>query len=71
MIEQYFLFGMEAIIAYYYGTIEETKEVIEDMRGAITVHRLGESAAQLLEDFRGWDNFTQITKKEYEQLKNK
>lgn len=69
MRDQYFLFGKEAVIAYYYGTIEDTKEVIEDMRGAVTLHRVGESAAQLLEEFKGWGDFAQITEKVYKQLK--
>jgi hypothetical protein len=69
MKTHYLLFGSEPIEMMENGCdIEAVKKCIEDCGGSLHTYTDPIHPARLLQDFQGWNDYSFITKAEYEFL---
>jgi hypothetical protein len=69
-MKTYVLFGEDAVREYEFGGIERLKEFISG-GGMYELHEFNgtESVIEVLDIGSGWNDFTELTKSEYEKLK--
>jgi hypothetical protein len=68
-MKTYVLFGENAVNSYERGDIEELKKLISYGEGTLHVFDGTEDVIEVLHIGSGWNDFTELTKSEYEKLK--